>query len=490
MIQFVCCLAIASQLVLQSALATEKVQLIESVKNRNISNVLALLKQRADVNESELDGTTALQWAAHWDEIEIANLLIKSGADPNLSNDYGVTPAYLACTNKSTRMIELLMKAGANASAALWTGETVLMNCARRGAVKAVLELVKNGSEINAREKRKGQSALMWAAAEGHSDIVSTLVKHGADVKMTTSNGFTPLLFAARSGDLETARILLEAGADPNESTKRHGNALVIASAGGHEALSLYLLEQGADYNSKDEYGITPLHYSIRRGMSVVNGIRYDPVYRVRPENMHKLTRTLLQAGADPNAQIVKNNLRGPNASPFKMADATPFMLAAYSVDVPLMHLLAEYEADPGLNAAGGITPLMAATRVACIGPCEYKNGNVADDKSILNSYQAVKTAAELGVDINATNDDGQTAMHMAAFTGADEIVQFLADKGASVNVSDKFGETPWSMASGISPVLRRRGLYGRHDSTVDLLEKLGATMTNIENMDYQTPRR
>jgi ankyrin repeat protein len=481
--------AIGVMLVLQSTVASENIQLVEAVKSRDVGEVRALLKKRVDVNQPETDGTTALQWAAHWDELDIANLLIKSGADTNLANDYGVTPAYLACTNKSTSMIELLFKAGADASAALWTGETVLMNCARRGADKSVLDLINSGAEIDAKEYRLGQNAIMWAAAEGYSNIVSTLIKHGADIKMTTKNGFTPLLFAARSGDVETARRLLDAGADPNEATEKYGNSLVIASAGGHEELSLYLIEKGADINSIDEYGITPLHYSIRRGMSVVNGIRYDPAYRVRPENMHNLTRALLRAGADPNIQIAKNNMLGPHAGPFRMVDATPIMLAAYSVDVPLMRLLADYEADPGLNTAEGYTPLMAAARVACIGPCAYKNNNIPDKESLTKSYQAAKAALEFGVDINATNKDGQTAMHLAAFTGGDAIIQLLADKGASVTVADKFGETPWSMASGLSPVLRRRGLYGRHDSTVNLLEKLGATAINIEEMDGRAPR-
>ena len=135
-------LAFGVLLVSQSLLASEEYQLIEAVKDRDITGVRAVLKQKADVNQSEMDGTTALQWAAHWDEVEIANLLINAGADTNLANDYGVTPAYLACTNKSPGMIELLLKAGADASATLWTGETVLMNCARRGADNAVLQLL------------------------------------------------------------------------------------------------------------------------------------------------------------------------------------------------------------------------------------------------------------------------------------------------------------------------------------------------------------
>jgi hypothetical protein len=74
--------------------------------------------------------------------------------------------------------------------------------------------------------------------------------------------------------------------------------------------------------------------------------------------------------------------------------------------------------------------------------------------------------------------------MHMAAFTGADGVVQFLADHGATVDVQDRHGETPWSMAAGLSPVLRYRGLYGAHESTAKLLQKLGARPVTQEELD------
>jgi Ankyrin repeat len=77
-----------------------------------------------------------------------------------------------------------------------------------------------------------------------------------------------------------------------------------------------------------------------------------------------------------------------------------------------------------------------------------------------------------------------QTAMHMAAFTGADGVVQFLADNGAAVDVQDKHGETPWSMAAGLSPVLRYRGLYGSHQSTAALMLTLGARSVTQDELD------
>jgi ankyrin repeat protein len=310
------------------------------------------------------------------------------------------------------------------------------------------------------------------------------LLEHGADFSTPASGGFTPLLFAARSGDVDTARLLLKAGADPDEATPEHGSSLVIASASGHEDLALYLVEQGADPNVVDQHGITPLHHAVGGGLALLDAVVYDPVYRRSPRNQPKLAAALLAAGADPNARIAKNRLLGPENYPFSMVGATPLLLAAASADVPLMLLLEKAGADARINTREGITPLIAAAWYTCTGTCAYKGGgNVADPAKIALSLQAVKEAIRMGVDVNAVNEDGRTAMHMAAFTGADAVVLYLADHGAALNVRDKLGETPWSMASGLSP--GSLGNYGTHESTAALLARLGAS-TQVDFVEVE----
>jgi ankyrin repeat protein len=362
------------------------------------------------------------------------------------------------------------------------------MHCARTGAATSVEALLGKGADPNAAEGRKAQTALMWAAAFGHGGAVRALLEAGADVSARSVGGFTPLLFAARSGNVATALALLEGGADPDESTPEHGNALVVAAAGGHEDLGLFLLGRGASPAAANENGITALHHAVAAGMAALNGVRYDPAYRVIPDNLHALADALLAAGADPDRPISSGLRLGPDGSPFEMEGMTPFLLAAVSADVELLRLFRVHEADPNVVAAGGTTALIAAARAACTGACAFAGGNRANEADVMRAYAAVEAVLAMGADIDARNEDGQTAMHMAAFTGSDPIVRLLAEHGAGVNVVDNYGQTPWSMASGISPVLRYRGLYGNHTTTVALLEGLGATKTTREARDPNAP--
>ena len=142
---------------------------------RTSRQVRTLLNQHADVNVRSDDGSTALLWAAHWNDLATADLLIRAGADANAANDFRITPLSLACTNGSAALVELLLKAGANPNTPIATGETPLMTCASSGNADAVRMLIARGADVNAKEPSQNQTALMWAAAERHPDVVRTL---------------------------------------------------------------------------------------------------------------------------------------------------------------------------------------------------------------------------------------------------------------------------------------------------------------------------
>jgi hypothetical protein len=131
----------------------------------------------------------------------------------------------------------------------------------------------------------------------------------------------------------------------------------------------------------------------------------------------------------------------------------------------------------------------MAAAQVACTGTCAFQEGgNVADKARVAAAFETVRTVFDMGVDVNARSKSGQTAMHIAAFTGSNPVVQFLAEHGAVLNIRDNNGETPWSMASGLTTRLGQRGLYGNHKSTADLLLKLGAEVITMQELEEYAP--
>ena len=449
--------------------AEQDTRLLDAARVAHSTRVIALLEQGVSANTRQADGASALHWAAHWDDTAMAGALVRAGADVDAANDFGATPLWLACLNGSEAMVAALLAAGADANAALPSGETVLMTASRTGSAGAVRLLASHGADVNAREHTRGQTALMWAVAQQHPDVVEALVGLGADVQArsapqprrihtrtagfnpsgvidTVLGGNTPLLFAARQGHLEAARHLVAAGADVNDKAATGTSALVVAAHSGHTALALFLLEQGADPNAADA-GYSALHAATLRGDET-------------------LAAALLMRGADPNAPVVRGS-QGRRNSPDYVLDhdvvgATSFWLAAHFAEPGVMRVLADGGANPQIVMEDGTTPLMAAAaarrrREPGLAP------NPAEDERLV--LEAATVAIDAGVDVNAADAAGNTALHTAARRRLDTVVQFLADSSADLHAVNDQGQTPLDVAAG-------RG--GDANSTVDLLRRLG----------------
>jgi ankyrin repeat protein len=457
------------------AAASSDLQLVEAVERGDREGVRSLLEQNADVNAAQADGTTALHLVAHRDDLETAQLLIRAGADVNAANQYGITPLSLACTNGSVAMVEKLLKAGADPNAVQQTGETAIMTAARTGNAEVVKLLLVQGADVNRRETRRGQTALMWAVEQKHLQVARVLIEHRADVHARSRGGFTPLLFAAQQGDLDSVRALLAAGVDVNETSPQWGSALVAATARGHQKLSLFLLEEGADPNAADGSGVTALHYAVLRGLAVIASVPAHlgvnaPLYR---PNMMELVKALLARGANPNARIEKRARvpGGAGVPRVSMVGATPLLLAIADTDVSLVRLLIEGGADPLLATEENVTPLMVAAGLA------HRMDHPTEEK-YRSAVEIARLLIEQGADVNAVGENGWTALHGAAYIGADEMVQLLVDSDATVDMIDDFEQTAWSVAEGIigAGIVRfNLKAMGPHPSTAKLLLKLGA---------------
>ena len=452
-------------------------RLVDAARAADTTNVGTLLEQGVDANARQADGATALHWAAHWDDAVMADALIRAGAAVDATNDFGVTPLWLACQNGSAPMVETLLTAGATANAALPSGETVLMTASRTGSAEAVSLLVAHGANMNAQEQSRGQTALMWAVAQQHPDVVKTLVELGADVHVrsdarprrihtrtagfnptgvidTVQGGNTAMLFAARQGNLDATRHLAAGGADVNDTAPMGTSALVVAAHSGHTAVATFLLAEGADPNAA-EAGYTALHGATLRGDEV-------------------LAKALLAQGADPDAPVRRGSPGRRNSPDYVLehdvVGATAFWLAARFAEPGIMRALAERGADPSVVMADGATPLMAATGARRRTEPGLAANPAEEERLVL---EAARVAIEAGVDVNAVDATGTTALHTAARRRLDTVVRLLANSGANLNAKNEAGQTPLTVAAG-------RG--GDLNSTVELLRLLGATAGENES--------
>jgi ankyrin repeat protein len=469
--------------------AEPDLRLVDAVKSQHHGAVQTLLQDGVDVSAAQPDGTTALHWAVYWNAHETVDLLIDAGAGINAVNDFGATPLWTACTEGRADMIGRLLEAGADPNVALRLGETPLMTAVRTGNVDAVELLLTGGADPNAREQSRGQTALMWAVSQGHHGVARLLLARGADVSARSSvrpmlvnagedgltrrfddftdlireaqGGFTPLLFAVRRDDVTSAEMLLEAGAHVDEVTPMGATALVLATHSGHWETASFLLDHGADPNA-DGGGYTALHTAI---------LRNNPDFVDR----------LLDSGADPDIRITQ-------ATPWRRfshdvaidpswAGGTSYWLAAKLGNVNFMRTLMAAGSDPHALSSDGSTALIAAAA----GARRVRQRPQAAERQAL---EAVTLALEFGVEINinAVDDMGETAVHIAAARRLNEVVEFLASHDAHLDLQSHEGQTPLALASqDFSGLTVVQLSYQRHrptrqdESTADLLRSLGA---------------
>jgi len=441
--------------VLTTAAVASDAPLADAAEGQDWAQVRRLLGEKTPVDQAQIDGMTALHWAAYHDELEPAQVLLTAGADAKAANRYGVTPLSIACTNGNGEIVELLLGAGADPNTTLRGGQTVLMIAARTGRLAPVKALLAHGARVGAKEKG-GQTALMWAAADGHADVVQALLEAGADFRTPLPSGFTPLLFAVREGRLDVAQVLIKAGADVNEAMRperrparaaRPGTApLMLAVENGHFELAVALLEAGADPNDQRS-GFAPLHaITWVRKPSRGDGEDGDPA----PAGSGQLgsldfVRQLVARGADVNLRL-KRGASGRGV--LRRAGATPFLLAAHTADVPLMKLLLELGADPTIPNADKCPPLLAAAGIGTLAPGEQ----AGTEPEVI---EALELLLALGADVNAVDDNAETAVHAAAYKSLPQVVELLAARGAKIetwNKPNKYGWTPLVIAHGYRP--------------------------------------
>jgi ankyrin repeat protein len=471
-------------LVAQAGLAAGT-EVADAVQNRDVAALRSLVKQHAPVNAAQPDGTTALHWAAHWNDAEAVTLLLEAGANAKAATRYGTTPLSEAVAVSNAPIIEQLLKAGADPNTRNTAdGETVLMTSARAGNLDAVNSLLNHGADVNAKETYKGQTALMWAAAEHHPQVVKALLEHGADWKVQSSfretkipklstassispisrGGLTAFLFAAREGDVEVAKVMLDAGVDINQTDVDGTSGLVVGIMNKQYTFAKLLLNRGANPNVTDVKGRAALYAAIDARNEDWSALPMRKEMDRLPSM--DLIQAILAHGADVNAKLMHNL---PGRSGMDYGDialdegTTPFMRAARSGDAATLRILLAAGADPKVTTKDGNNALLFAAGIG------YRDKQTQGTDA--QALEAVKLCMEQGLDLTQTNNKGETVLHGAASRGSDLLVKFLVEQGAKLDVKSKAGFTPLDIAMGKDSF---GALPVPHDSTVALLRSLG----------------
>ena len=427
------------------------------------------------------DGSTPLQWAVYRNDIVEVKRLLKAGAKVGEANNYGATPMQMAAATGNTQIIKLLLDAGANADSPNAEGQTALMEVARTGNVEAAKLLLRHGAKADARESWGNQTALMWASARRHPQMMELLISHGADVnarsawrnwerhvtaesraKRTNAGGLTPLMYAARENCLECVNVLIKHHVDVDLPDPDGVAPMTVAIMNTNWDIARRLIDAGADVNQWDMYGQSPLYAAVvnsaPRPPSLFGGgpgtNPTDPPNQAAPKAVVAL---LLDKGANPNMQLFYRPAgRGAGGA---ARGATPLMAAAAEDDVDLVKLLLAHGADPRLYQADNQTPIMAALG----GRGVFGGGGAANPQGAIDVLKVLHAAGTevniMSIQHHLLRTRGGTALHFAVRSGSAEAVQLLVSWGVDVNARDPDGLTAldYAEARGYVPFLAQR---------------------------------
>ncbi len=496
----------------QATLAAGDQRLVQAAARGDTATVRLLLRQSVDVNAADSDGATALHWATWADDAALVNELLRAGARVAVPNAFGVAPIHIAAQHGHDAIVRRLLDAGADVNAADGTGDTLLMAAVRAGSLATVTLLVDRGAVVDAAEPQLGHTALMWAVRTDNAATTALLLRHGASLEartrvaarpavrppgagggshgvgivrggvppqgeqLPTPGGMTPLLFAARDGRLAAARVLLDAGANPNAADPNSITPLLMAITNNQLAVAQLLVDRGADVQATDWYGRTPLWAAVEvRNLDIPSNATENGVDR---EAALRLITAILDKRVDVNARVKEFPPARRHMLPLGSLEwvdftgQTAFIRAAQSADVPLMKLLLSRGADPAITTFNGTSALMAAAGVNWVPAQTYS-------ESPARWLEAVQLCLEIGLDVNAINQMGLSAVHGAANRGSDDIITLLASRGARLDVPDKEGRTPLAWAAGV--FLATNSPVAKPPTMALITTLLGQTATTVK---------
>uniref|UniRef100_A0A4W5M1M1 Ankyrin repeat and sterile alpha motif domain containing 6 n=1 Tax=Hucho hucho TaxID=62062 RepID=A0A4W5M1M1_9TELE len=288
----------------------------------------------------------------------------------------------------------------------------------------------------------EGNTALQFASASGHENLVRFLLRKGASVDSRNNYGWTPLMQATRFGHLNVAHILLENGAEMNGRNRMGASVLTMAARGGHTHVAKLLLESGAYV---DDYDHLALAEGVTNGNNSVGdegGREFMDITALLAASQHgheASVRLLLEWGAEVNFSQ-------------KTTGWGALMLATLSGKVVVAQQLVERGADPDqvnvlaktafelslqLKQRDVKAYLDSITTVRPQPDDEKRRPDVFSALKLGNSQLVKEILEEDPSQVNMANPDGASPLMIAAVSGQLEVVQLLLEKSADVDKQD-----------------------------------------------------
>ncbi|GFR60728.1 DCN1 protein 2 [Elysia marginata] len=316
------------------------------------------------------------------------------------------------------------------------TGLTALIYACLHGHMNIVAELLTHSARLD-KTDINGCTPLMYAARFGHADCVQLLLRMRCNVKQTCRSFHTALTLASKVGRADIVEMLLKAGTD---IPKRQNSALHFAASGSHKGTMEILIRYGFGVNHLNENGQTPLMFA------AYDGSESSVAFLLEKGADHNRSdvkgRTALSFAAElGKMQVVKLLLRqgGPSSKADKYG-AMPIWHAASNGYPEVVEELLEHEVS--MHYGPYATRTYAVNNV-----CKTDGSTPLMHMCQHGFYHTVKFLCGKGAYIDAVNNLGQTALHVAAMHDRLEVCNELLDYGARTDVVDKQGNTPLRLA-------------------------------------------
>ena len=423
-----------------------------------IDTIGLLIKLGADINITDPDGNTYLHCGVQEDySKEVIQAILDHGVNVNTSNKTNETALMMSIRKINRNNINMLLKAGADPNIANTDGDTCLHLAVIKGCCKEILQaIVDHGANVDERNK-SDETALMISIRKGNKSNVNVLLNAGANPDIVDTNGNTCLHYAAHNVCPKVfLQAIIDQGVNVNATNQENETALLEACMYGQDFKIRVLLDAEADPNIPNKNGNTCLHYAADDDCpkEVLQAIidKGADVNATNQENETALLaacmygqdfkiRVLLDAEADPNIPNKNGNTclhyavdddcpkevlqaiidKGADVNATNQENETALLAACmYGQDFKIRVLL-DAEADPNIANKNDYTCL----HFSVLGNC---------------SKEVIQTIIGQGADVNAKNQESQTALLLACEKGNTDIVNILLSAGADPNIADMDG--------------------------------------------------